>query len=98
MPVKLGNTFIGLAGVDLSLQKFQDIIKNASTLDNDLTFLLSNNGTFVTHPNSSMIGKIISDELPSVSNTHNIIENIHFYLHIFDEGLDEVSIFNLQNN
>lgn len=28
----------------------------------------------------------------------NIIENIHFYLHIFDEGLDEVSIFNLQNN
>jgi HAMP domain-containing protein/PAS domain-containing protein len=76
VPVKLGNTFIGIAGVDLSLQRFQDVIVKIKPFKNSYAFLLSNDGTYVAHANSALMGKLISTESPELNEEFNIIENI----------------------
>ncbi len=76
VPIKLGNTFIGLAGIDLDLQRFQDIIENIKPFEKSYAFLLSNNGTFVSHPNSKLMGKLISDEYPDFNEKFKLVENV----------------------
>lgn len=76
VPVKPGNTFIGLAGVDVDLERFQVIVKKIKPFKNSYAFLLSNDGTFVAHANSTLMGKLISAENPELSEKFNIVENV----------------------
>ncbi|MCK5170991.1 MAG: GAF domain-containing protein, partial [Bacteroidales bacterium] len=76
IPIKLGNTFIGLAGVDLDLQRFQNIIEKIKPFEKSYAFLLSNNGTYVAHHNSKLMGKLISAEYPDFNEKLKIAENV----------------------
>ncbi len=76
VPIKLGNTFIGLAGVDVDLQRFQNIIVKINPFQMSYAFLLSNDGTFVAHPNKELMGKLIGTEFPELTQQSHIIENI----------------------
>ncbi|MCK5169491.1 MAG: hypothetical protein KAQ75_06410, partial [Bacteroidales bacterium] len=76
VPIKLGNTFIGLAGVDVDLNRFQDIIIKIKPFEKSYSFLLSNNGTFVAHPNLELMGKLISDVYPDLNKEFNIDEKV----------------------
>jgi PAS domain-containing protein/HAMP domain-containing protein len=76
VPVKPGNTFIGLAGIDVDLERFQVIVKKIKPFENSYAFLLSNDGTFVAHANSTLMGKLISAENPELSKKFNIVENV----------------------
>jgi methyl-accepting chemotaxis protein len=76
VPIKLGNTFVGLAGVDVDLQRFQDIIEKIEPFDQSYAFLLSNDGTYVAHKNSKLMGKLIRVESPEFTERFNIIENV----------------------
>ncbi|HAF30514.1 MAG TPA: hypothetical protein DCG75_15840 [Bacteroidales bacterium] len=76
VPIKLGNTFVGLAGVDVDLQRFQDIIEKIEPFDQSYAFLLSNDGTYVAHKNSKLMGKLIRIESPEFTERFNIIENV----------------------
>lgn len=76
VPIKLGNTFIGLAGADVDLQKFQEIIKNINPFEESYSFLLSNNGTIAAHPNLELVGKLISKVFPDLTEKYIINEKI----------------------
>ncbi|PLX12607.1 MAG: hypothetical protein C0597_12990 [Marinilabiliales bacterium] len=76
VPIKLGNTFIGLAGVDVDLQRFKNIVVKIHPFDMSYAFLLSHDGTFVAHPNSELMGKLIGDEFPELNATYQIVENV----------------------
>jgi methyl-accepting chemotaxis protein len=76
VPVKPGNTFIGLAGIDVDLERFQVIIEKIAPFENSYAFLLSNDGTYVAHANSSLMGKLISTENPELNEKFNIVENV----------------------
>ncbi len=76
VPVKLGNTFIGLAGIDVDLQLFQDIIVKISPFQMSYAFLLSNDGTYVAHPNMSLMGKLIGTEFPEFNEQYHIVDNV----------------------
>ena len=62
--------------LDLSLQRFQELIEKIIPFENSYAFLISNNGTYVAHPNSKLMGKLISDEYPDFNNSFSIVENI----------------------
>jgi len=76
VPVKPGNTFVGLAGLDVDLERFQVLIKKIKPFENSYAFLLSNDGTYVAHANSALMGKLISTENPELNEKFNIVKNI----------------------
>jgi methyl-accepting chemotaxis protein len=76
VPIKLGNTFIGLAGVDLDLDRFQEIVTEIKPFEESYAFLLANDGTFVAHPNTSFMGKLIRDEQTALNKTYQITDQV----------------------
>lgn len=76
VPIKLGNTFIGLAGLDVDLQRFQDIVAQINPFKDSYAFLLANDGTFVAHPNTSLMGKLIREEQPALNKLYEISDQV----------------------
>mgnify|MGYP000577203533 CR=1 FL=1 len=57
VPILVNGEYIGLAGIDLSLERFQPVIDKIHPYENSYAFLLSNDGSTVTHPNEEYLGK-----------------------------------------
>jgi PAS domain S-box-containing protein len=76
IPIMKNDRFIGLTGVDIPLTKFQIIIDELESFKNSYTFLIANNGHFVTHPDSKFINRAISDFSPADDINHRIKERI----------------------
>ncbi|HSH51171.1 MAG TPA: GAF domain-containing protein [Bacteroidales bacterium] len=75
-PIKLGSTFIGLAGVDVDLQRFQKIIEEIKPFENSYAFLLSNNCTYVAHPDNTLMGQLMVDNNQDFFKTYNIAQKV----------------------
>jgi len=76
IPIMKNDQFIGLTGVDIPLAKFQIIIDELESFKNSYTFLIANNGHFVTHPDLKFINRPISDFCPDCTRKHLITESI----------------------
>lgn len=65
-PVLIDGKFAGVGGVDMSLESF-GYVSGLKPFDESRIFLLSNNGTFVAHPDKEFIGKkmeaMVSEEV-----------------------------------
>jgi len=55
VPLKKDNTIIGVVRADISMKVLQSIVSSVRFLKTGYAILLSNNGTFVTHPADSLI-------------------------------------------
>jgi methyl-accepting chemotaxis protein len=64
MPVIIDNQFWGLAGVDINLNYYKEFIKKLKVFENGYAFLLSNEGYYLGHPDSTVIGQTFSDVNP----------------------------------
>ena len=62
VPIVIDGVSIGVAGFDLLLQRFQDIIKDIQPIEGSYAFLLANNGQYVAHYNQDSLGSFIKDE------------------------------------
>ena len=62
-PILKSGNFIGLVGLDLTLDRFQEIVKNISikNLDGTTAFLISHNGIYAGHPNTDMLNKKVDN-------------------------------------
>ncbi|MGM0497415.1 MAG: cache domain-containing protein [Bacteroidota bacterium] len=60
-PLMKDDEFIGLAGIDLSLERFQPVIEKIEPYENSYAFLISNDGSIVTHPEDEYINGNIAD-------------------------------------
>lgn len=76
IPIMKNDRYIGLTGVDIPLTKFQIIIDELESFKNSYTFLIANNGHFVTHPDSRFINQAISEFSPADDINHRITERI----------------------
>jgi methyl-accepting chemotaxis protein len=52
--------FAGVVGIDVSLERFQNIIDQIAPFDESFVFIVANNGTIVAHPNRNFQGKLLS--------------------------------------
>ncbi len=64
---------VGVAGFDLELQRFQDLIKDIQPIDESYAFLIAYNGQYVAHKNEKLIGTFIQD---SIDEQHDILSKI----------------------
>ncbi|MGC9374493.1 MAG: GAF domain-containing protein, partial [Bacteroidales bacterium] len=76
VPIKLGSSFIGLAGADVDLQRFQKIIEEIKPFENSYAFLLSNNCTYVAHPDKTLMGQLMVNHNKDFLKTHNIAQKV----------------------
>lgn len=72
VPIRRNGDFVGLAGVDLALDKFQHNIEQIKPYKGTHAFLLSNNSTIIAHTNQYYSSKTFREVYPEIEMEHNI--------------------------
>ena len=76
VPVIVNNQFVALAGIDISLQRFEKMVNKIKPFENSYAFLVAHNGTFAGHPNSSLINQPVSKAFPMLGTQAEVIAKI----------------------
>ncbi len=76
VPIIVDKQFVGLAGLDIDLHKFQELITEITPFENSYSFLVSNDGTFVAHPQIENMGKLIQEVYPEITAQFNVNKRI----------------------
>ena len=75
-PILKSGNFIGLVGVDITLDKFQEIVKGVDLEDLEShAFLLSHNGKYAGHPNSELLNTE-AEKNPTSRKNFDLFEKI----------------------
>lgn len=64
-PITVGGKFVGLSGIDISLNQFQAMIKDVHPYPNSTAFLVASDGIFVANQKKELVGKHIEDVFTS---------------------------------
>ncbi|NOZ48211.1 MAG: GAF domain-containing protein [Chlorobi bacterium] len=75
-PILDNGKFVGLAGIDLSLDRFDKIISNIHPFEGSDAFLNSNLGVIISHSNNDYEGKSIKEVFPQLEKKFKITEKI----------------------
>lgn len=68
--------FIGLVGADLILTRFQNLVGEIKPYPNSYAFLVSYEGSFIAHPDTSVFKKNIAEKYPDLNSKFDVITNI----------------------
>ncbi|MBN1987895.1 MAG: PAS domain-containing protein [Bacteroidales bacterium] len=74
VPVQRNGLFVGLAGVDIELTKFQKSIEQVQPYKNTIAFLLSNNATIIAHTNPAIANQLFGHAYPQIE-AEQLIQN-----------------------
>jgi methyl-accepting chemotaxis protein len=61
VPIMNDGKFLGVVGIDFSLNTFQELVSEIKPFETGYTSLIANNGTYVGHKDSDCIGKDIGN-------------------------------------
>lgn len=75
-PIIKNGHFVGIAGMDVSLEHFKKIIDTIKPFENSNAFLIANNGSFVAHQNRKYIGRNIVSVYPKFEELAPVEEKI----------------------
>ncbi len=67
-PLKIQGKFSGVIGIDLSLDKIQQMVQNIRPIKNSIAYLVAPNGKYVSHTNSEMFNKGMLTENKAYEN------------------------------
>jgi len=86
-PIVEDGVSLGVAGFDLELGRFQDLIETIQPIKDSYSFLIAYNGQIVAHKNEEIVGKFVNEVFDENLELENIIKNgkEHFYT-IVDEN------------
>ena len=73
VPLVVNNKFAALFGFDIELSVYQEMIRNLKPYEGSYAILISNNGTIVAHPDSTLLGALADTILV---NGKQILEGI----------------------
>jgi len=59
-PMYHNGKFVGVIGIDISLDAIVKRVSKISIFDNGFTYLVSNEGTIIAHPNSKLLGQKVN--------------------------------------
>lgn len=61
LPVIKDNKFLGVIGIDFKLEKYKELTDSFTPLKTGYSFLLSSEGTVVSHPDKTKVGSKVTD-------------------------------------
>ncbi|MCK5537076.1 MAG: GAF domain-containing protein [Bacteroidales bacterium] len=76
-PIVHLNRFVGIVGVDVSLEEFFYLIRDVQPFRESFAFLVSNSGVIIAHPEKKFVGKNIRDIYPKTFVDNNLLTNIN---------------------
>ncbi len=76
VPIIKNDKYVGLAGADIDMSFFQEITQNIKPYPESYAFVLSFDGSVVTHPNQEWIGQSIAEIDSAFAAYGNLLENI----------------------
>jgi methyl-accepting chemotaxis protein len=74
-PIIINGEFAGLAGIDITLDRFQEMIGKVHPFENSFALLLSNSGVILSGNNQVLAGDSITDVFPEFQK-FNVIKHI----------------------
>lgn len=57
VPIMSGNTFLGVAGIDMTLDHYQKVVTDISPYESSYAMIVSNAGKIVAHPDKTLVNK-----------------------------------------
>jgi methyl-accepting chemotaxis protein len=75
-PILVKNEFIGVVGIDIYLSQLKSQLEKIKPFGTGYAFLLSNNGIYVYHPDTTVIGDKSIDVNPDEEKIYNISPKI----------------------
>lgn len=75
-PIVYNNRFVGTVGCDIILKELQQRIQNLKLFDNSYAYLVSNEGVYVSHPDTSVLGKTFSEINPDEDKRYDLTGKI----------------------
>ncbi len=75
-PMFVNGKYIGLVGIDVFLGRFQALVCGIKPYPESYSFLLSNKGTFIAHPDTAIFSKNIADTYPELNEEQKIVEKL----------------------
>ncbi len=67
--------FVGLAGIDVTLSRFQNLTDQIQPFENSFAFLLANNSTIISFPDEKFVGDSLTTVFPEFMS-HDVVEKI----------------------
>lgn len=77
MPIMTNNRFAGVAGIDVSLSRFQQMINRLRPFRNSFSFMLGQNGKFIAHPNNDFLDKHLEEVYPEFVSKYDLLTNLN---------------------
>ncbi len=75
-PIKRNGKYIGVVGVDISLEELQNKVRDLHPYPNSYVFLISYLGVYVAHPNQNLINQPVSIPQGTAETNSALIERI----------------------
>ncbi len=76
VPLIVNDKFIGLFGLDIVLDRYQDITQSIQPFENSYSIMLSNNSTIVGHPQKEWLGDFFSKYYSDIDSTNDISNSV----------------------
>ncbi len=76
IPIMKDGEFIGLSGLDVDLQRYDNITSQVKPFESSKAVLLANDGQFVTAPADTMLGQTIQKLFPEMAEQNSIPDHI----------------------
>ena len=76
VPIIKDGKFLGVVGIDIPLNNFQQIIDSIKPIKGSYAFLVSNNGVFITHPYKNLVGKSFKVFAPNTQKRFHVLQKV----------------------
>jgi PAS domain S-box-containing protein len=75
-PIMDNGKYIGIVAVDITLNRFQELVEDIKPFEGSYAYLISNGGIIAGHPEKELLNSKIEDLFPDDNNKHEITKNI----------------------
>jgi len=75
-PIMEEGKYVGIVAIDITLDRFQEIVEKIKPFDGSYAFMISNGGAIAGHPNKEFLNLKIEDLFSEDNEAHSIAENI----------------------
>lgn len=76
VPILENDQFIGLAGTDIGLQRYQDLTDKVKPFERSYAIMLSNRGKIITYPDKGKVNLPFEQVEPELAKNKDILEKI----------------------
>ena len=71
-PIIENGNYIGIVAIDITLDRFQELVEEIRPFDGSYAFLISNGGLIAGHPDKELLNKQIMELFPSDNADHSV--------------------------